>query len=429
MPDPTKFYTVKAGDTLSEIARRYGTTVQQLQTINGIKDPDRIGLGQLIALKAEAVCKVDVLLLDRERNPIKNAKMRLNYSGKSEILSTTNDGRLPTILTDSPEDLVKISIARLNGTWKKITEITSGWGNKLVTLASPKTKFAGKTMPHPKDPDGMPIVDPKRADKNPVTPPEYPETTKSKGKSHGNYGDGKGPKTKKKTTEKGLPFKKVTNDQVKLDFFGGYTGEKITEEDYKKAAMELECEVEVIKAIAIKESKQSAFDKQGRPTIMFERHWFSKLTKRKYDKINPDISSRKHYVRASKKNKKLVLDGKLNSYDLYGNSYSKLAKAYSLNKNSALQSCSWGKFQIMGFNYSTCGYSTVEDFVSMMCESELKQLYAMQKFIKKNCLVAVRKKQWKAIACAYNGEGYKENDYNTDLERIYLRLKDQRGKI
>ncbi len=425
MPDPTKFYTVKAGDTLSEIARRYGTTVQQLQTINGIKDPDRIGLGQLIALKAEAVCKVDVLLLDRERNPIKNAKMRLNYSGKSEILSTTNDGRLPTILTDSPEDLVKISIARLNGTWKKITEITSGWGNKLVTLASPKTKFAGKTMPHPKDPDGMPIVDPKRADKNPVTPPEYPETTKSKGKSHGNYGDGKGPKTKKKTTEKGLPFKKVTNDQVKLDFLGGYTGEKITEEDYVNAAKSIGCEVAVIKAVAEVETKAESFDKRNRPTILYERHQFSKRTKpkRKYDKVNPDISSRKHYKKASKGNKELVASGALHDYDLYGNSYSKLAKAYSLDKEAALKACSWGKFQIMGFNYVAAGYKTIFSFVEGMCRSEREHLKAFVNFVKSNEILrqAAIKKNWVIFAENYNGEGYAENNYDNKMKKAYKR--------
>lgn len=428
MSKPTMFYIVKFGDSLSEIAQRHGTSVQQLQKINGIQDSDRIDMGQLIALKAEAVCKVDVLLLDHERNPIKNAHMRLDYCGKSEKLSTGNDGRLPTILTDSPDDVIKIFIARTDGTWKKITEITSDWGNKLVTLVSPKTKYDGKTLPHPKDADGLPIPDSKRTDKKPVYPPENPETTKSKGKPHGEYGDGKGPKTEEKTTEKGLPYKKGTNDQVKLDFLGGYTGEKITQADYEKAAKELGCEFEVLKAIADKESKAKAFDKQGRPTILFERQWFSRLTKRKYDKINPDISSRKAYKRATKENKKLVAEGKLNSYDLYRDSYPRLAKAYSLNKNAALQSCSWGKFQIMGFNYSTCGYSSVEGFVSMMCESELKQLDAVQKFIQKNCLVAVREKQWKEIARAYNGPKYEENNYDTDLKKIYTRLIAKRGK-
>ena len=41
-------YTVRRGDTLSAIARRMGTTVSALAKKNGIKDPDRIYVGQKI---------------------------------------------------------------------------------------------------------------------------------------------------------------------------------------------------------------------------------------------------------------------------------------------------------------------------------------------------------------------------------------------
>ncbi|MEU5166070.1 LysM peptidoglycan-binding domain-containing protein [Streptomyces mutomycini] len=39
-------YTVKSGDTLSEIASEYGTTIDQLVDWNGIDDPDVIQKGQ-----------------------------------------------------------------------------------------------------------------------------------------------------------------------------------------------------------------------------------------------------------------------------------------------------------------------------------------------------------------------------------------------
>lgn len=41
-------YTVKAGDTLSAIAQRYGTNYQTLAAINGIADPNRIYAGQVL---------------------------------------------------------------------------------------------------------------------------------------------------------------------------------------------------------------------------------------------------------------------------------------------------------------------------------------------------------------------------------------------
>lgn len=45
------YYTVKRGDTLSEIASKYGTTYTYLARINGIADPNKIYPGQKIRVK------------------------------------------------------------------------------------------------------------------------------------------------------------------------------------------------------------------------------------------------------------------------------------------------------------------------------------------------------------------------------------------
>ncbi|MDO4503829.1 MAG: LysM domain-containing protein [Clostridia bacterium] len=42
------FYTVKPGDTLSAIALKYGTTVNKLVSDNGIKNKNKIYVGQPI---------------------------------------------------------------------------------------------------------------------------------------------------------------------------------------------------------------------------------------------------------------------------------------------------------------------------------------------------------------------------------------------
>lgn len=47
-------YTVKAGDTLGEIARKFGTTYQELATINGLRNPHIIHIGQEIKLQGGA---------------------------------------------------------------------------------------------------------------------------------------------------------------------------------------------------------------------------------------------------------------------------------------------------------------------------------------------------------------------------------------
>ncbi len=50
------FYTVKSGDTLTSIARRFGTTIEQLVKWNGIPNPDVINVAQrLIVAKSVPV--------------------------------------------------------------------------------------------------------------------------------------------------------------------------------------------------------------------------------------------------------------------------------------------------------------------------------------------------------------------------------------
>ncbi|GAA3572397.1 MULTISPECIES: LysM peptidoglycan-binding domain-containing protein [Streptomyces] len=49
------FHTVRTGDTLWDLANRFGTTVEQLQAWNKIRDPNKIKIGQrLLVSKAES---------------------------------------------------------------------------------------------------------------------------------------------------------------------------------------------------------------------------------------------------------------------------------------------------------------------------------------------------------------------------------------
>lgn len=51
LTDNEVWYTVKPDDTLGEIAEKYGTTYQKLAKLNGIKNPNRIDVGQKIRIK------------------------------------------------------------------------------------------------------------------------------------------------------------------------------------------------------------------------------------------------------------------------------------------------------------------------------------------------------------------------------------------
>lgn len=104
--------------------------------------------------------------------------------------------------------------------------------------------------------------------------------------------------------------------------------------DYQQAADLLGVELATIKAVAEVESKGSGFLKSGEPVILFEGHIFHRLTNGKYSTPeNADISYPKWTTKYYNKNQ-----------------HKRLQKAVELDRNAALQSASWGKFQIMGFN-------------------------------------------------------------------------------
>ncbi|MFZ6002566.1 MAG: LysM peptidoglycan-binding domain-containing protein [Actinomycetota bacterium] len=53
-PSSGTTHKVAPGETLSSIARRYGTTIKAIQTANGISDPNRVVVGQTLVIPAAA---------------------------------------------------------------------------------------------------------------------------------------------------------------------------------------------------------------------------------------------------------------------------------------------------------------------------------------------------------------------------------------
>jgi LysM repeat protein len=49
-PAEYRTYTVKSGDTLSKIAKQFGTTIDAIAELNGIVDKDRLSLGQVLKI-------------------------------------------------------------------------------------------------------------------------------------------------------------------------------------------------------------------------------------------------------------------------------------------------------------------------------------------------------------------------------------------
>ena len=179
---------------------------------------------------------------------------------------------------------------------------------------------------------------------------------------------------------------------------------KLTEQDFKDAARSLNCEVAVIKAVAEVESAGNGFLSSGEPVILFEGHKFWKYTRGRFDSSeNANIS---HYKWTR---------------DFYNeDQHKRLRKAIALDRDSALKSASWGKFQIMGFNYKSCGFKTLQEFVNAMYKSEAEHLHAFLNFVKSNDLDKyLRSKNWSSFARGYNGRDYAVNKYDIKLQEAY----------
>jgi hypothetical protein len=152
------------------------------------------------------------------------------------------------------------------------------------------------------------------------------------------------------------------------------------------------------------------------PIIAYEGHIFRSLTQRK-DKSYPYDQS--HPLLSYEYKKKAGPQWKVNNKNQDA-AWKTLTEAMALDHNAALQSCSWGMFQVMGFHYKKrCGYETVDDFVAAMKAGEPGQLDAFVGFCKKTpgLLDAIKAKDFVQMATLYNGEDY--GDYDKRIEKAY----------
>lgn len=181
---------------------------------------------------------------------------------------------------------------------------------------------------------------------------------------------------------------------------------KLTDQDFCRAAKSLRCEVAAIKAVADTESRGNGFYADGFPVILYERHIFRKYTNGIYSKDYPELS------------------GPQGNYGKPGaNQRRKFAAAFALDPIAAMKACSWGKFQLMGFNWKVCGFSSVGDMIDAMKESEGRHLDGFVSFVKGNRLDdEIREKDWAGFAKGYNGSAYKINRYDTKMATAYKRF-------
>lgn len=193
----------------------------------------------------------------------------------------------------------------------------------------------------------------------------------------------------------------------------------VSTETWKELARRLQVEEAALRAVAEVESAGSGFlpASDGRPKILFEGHIFHRLTAGRYSADYRNISYPKW-------------DRRQYSGSLAGE-WRRLDKAAALDQEAALQSASWGAFQIMGFNYALCGYDNVGRFVDRQAANAEGQVEAFANFLARPgspLIVPLRRKDWATFARLYNGPGFRQNRYDEKLAAAYAKYGETTGR-
>lgn len=189
--------------------------------------------------------------------------------------------------------------------------------------------------------------------------------------------------------------------------------------DLDGAANKLGVERAAVKAVYDVEAQGAGF--LGlKPKILFEGHVFWQRLKARG--IDPETKRAGNEDILYPKWTTQFYKGGLAEYD-------RLERAKAIHQEAALESASWGLFQILGREHQLAGYGDVRGFVADMQRSEREQLGAFTSFISgktlrgrplKDYLAAL---DWPSFAYGYNGEGYARNRYDEKLKAAYERAK------
>lgn len=185
----------------------------------------------------------------------------------------------------------------------------------------------------------------------------------------------------------------------------------LTTEDYERAAAELGIEARALRAFASVESRGDGWLSTGEPKILYERHVFRRLTGGKWDDrvlngYNPTFGQLS--ARAP------------GGYGPLSIQHPKLEAAARLNREAALQACSWGLFQVMGESWKLCGYESVQALVDAAYRSTAAHLEMFTRFCTgkhPDLLPAIREHRWTRAAELYNGK--EQHGYDRLLAEAY----------
>lgn len=188
----------------------------------------------------------------------------------------------------------------------------------------------------------------------------------------------------------------------------GSTSKLLKDADLVRAAHDLGVPQSSIRAVAQVESDGGGYLDNGKAKILFERHvMYKQLVKNKG----------KAFADQQLELQPAFVNTKRGGYQGGVAEYTRLSLAKNIDVDSAIESTSWGQFQVMGFNWKTLGYKSAQEFEQLMQASESNQFDAFVRFIKADTKLhkALKEENWEQFAAIYNGPAYKDNNYDFKL--------------
>lgn len=185
----------------------------------------------------------------------------------------------------------------------------------------------------------------------------------------------------------------------------------LTDDDIAAAAKSLGVDEASVRAVAEVESVGHGFA-GDKPVILFERHVF----RRQLISAGRDADLLQKYLPE-------IVNSAPGGYTS-GGEHARLYLAKQIDPQSAIESASWGLFQIMGFHWRTMGYDSAFAFEERMYQSEGDHLNAFCRFVLNNPTIhsALTRKDWLAFAANYNGPNHAKNNYVIKLQAAYRKF-------
>ncbi|WP_225775914.1 N-acetylmuramidase domain-containing protein [Pseudomonas sp. Marseille-Q5115] len=220
----------------------------------------------------------------------------------------------------------------------------------------------------------------------------------------------------------GLVADGIAGEKTLAAMMGYDTSRRLKQATLVAGAKRLGVELAAVMAFNEVESKGSGFLDSGKPKILFERHiMYRQLCEvRKTGDDTEALKARAEQLAIQQPN---LVNQKAGGYIGGSGEHQRLAAARQIDETSALESASWGAFQVMGYHAVRLGYADVQEFVERMSRDENEQFEAFVRFIAAEpaLLKALQAKRWSVVAKLYNGADYLRNMYDTKLERAYER--------